>query len=187
VRQTVLAAKYNRGALVYRKQTQRVHKIVSQTGIDSVRVLFSLPLLLIHTNQFFPAARVLAKAIVCNSIKPCGKPRFTAKALDVFISPKKSFLCEVIGQSDVCAGELSQKTSNTGLMAAHEFAEGVLIVIGKNSRDEVRISELHSRNITVPAAEEECPFCLPISIQSNNRARSGTESARMTRRRFPNR
>ena len=48
-------------------------------------------------------------------------------------------------------------------MPAHEFAEGVLIVIGKNSRNEVRIGELHGRNITVPMVEEECPFC-PASI-----------------------
>jgi hypothetical protein len=50
------------------------------------------------------------------------------------------------------------------LMPPHEFAEGVLIVIGKNSRNKVRISELHGRNITVQGAEAECPFCFPISI-----------------------
>jgi hypothetical protein len=50
------------------------------------------------------------------------------------------------------------------LMPPHEFAEGVLIVIGKNSRNEVRISKLHGRNTTVPGAEAECPFCFPTSI-----------------------
>jgi len=69
-----------------------VHKIVSQTGIDSVRILFCLPLFLIHANQFLATARVLAKAIVGDSIKPCGKPRFTAKAADVFVGAEKSFL-----------------------------------------------------------------------------------------------
>ena len=83
-----------------------MHKIVPQTGIDSVRILFCLPLLLIHAHQFFAAPRVLAKAIVRDSIKPRGKSRFTAKAADVFGGSEKSFLCEVIRQSDVCAGEL---------------------------------------------------------------------------------
>jgi hypothetical protein len=187
VRQTVLAAKYNRGALVQRKQIKRVHKIVSQTGIDSLRVLFCLPLLLIHTHQLLATPRVFAKAIVRDSIKPCGKPRFTAKAADVFVGPEKSFLREVICKSDVCAGELPQQTAHARLMPSHEFTEGVLIVIGKNSRNEVRISELHGCNITVPGAEAECPFCFPISIQSNNQARSGTESVRTTMRRLPSR
>src|SRR4029077_4460289 len=129
----------------------------------------------------------LAKAIVRDSIKPCGKPRFTAKAADVFVGAEKSFLRKVICQSQVRASELAQKTAHTRLMPPHEFAEGVLIVIGKNSCNEVRISKLHSRNITVPAAAAECPFCVPISIQSNNPARSGTESIRTTTRRLPNR
>jgi hypothetical protein len=50
------------------------------------------------------------------------------------------------------------------LMPAHELAERVLILINKNSRNEVRISKLHGRNITVQVAEEERPFCLPTSI-----------------------
>jgi hypothetical protein len=49
------------------------------------------------------------------------------------------------------------------LMATHELAERVLIVIGKNSRDKVRISELHGFNTMVLAEEEERSFCLPIS------------------------
>jgi hypothetical protein len=141
-----------------------VHQIVSQTGINTLRILFCLPLVFIHAHQLLATARVLAKAIVGDSIKPCRKSRFTAKAADVFVSSEKSFLREVICQSDVCAGELAQQTAHARLMPPHEFAESVLIVIGKNSRNEVSISELHGRNITVPAAEAECPFCFPISI-----------------------
>src|SRR5580765_1958971 len=152
-----------------------------------MRILFCLPLLLIHADELLATARVLAKAIVRDSIEPCGKPRFTAKAADVFVGPEKSFLCEVICQSDVCAGELPQQTAHARLMPPHEFAEGVLIVIGKNSRNQVRISELHGRNITVSGAEAECPFCFLISIRSNIQARSGTESVRTTTRRLPNR
>src|SRR5262245_10734235 len=136
---------------------------MSQTGIDSLRILLCLPLFFIHADQFFPPARVFAKAIVRDSIKPCGKPRFTAKAADVFVSTEKSFLRKIVGQSNVCASELPQQTAHARLMPPYEFAEGVLIVIGKNSCNEVRIGELHGRNITVPVVEEECPFC-PASI-----------------------
>src|SRR6266700_7798991 len=145
---------------------------MSQTRIDTPRILLGLPLLLIHADQLLAAARVLAKTVVRDSIKPRGKSRFTPKASNILESSEKSFLCKVIGQSEVCAGELPQQTAHAGLMPAHEFTEGVLIVIGKNSPNEGRISELHGRNITVPGAEAECPFCFPISIQSNNQARS---------------
>ena len=164
MRQTVLAAKHHSGAFVQRKQIKRVHKIVSQTGIDSLRILFGLPLLFIHAHQLLAAARIFAKAIVGDSIKPCGKSCFATKAADVFVGSEKSFLCKVVCQSDVCAGELSQQTAHAGLMPPHEFAERVLIVIGKNSCNEVRISKLHGRNTTVLGAEAECPFCFPISI-----------------------
>jgi hypothetical protein len=137
---------------------------MSQTGIDTVRILLRLPLLLIDADQFFATPRVFAKAIVRDSIKPCGKSRFTAKAADVFVGPEKCFLRKVICQSNVCAGELAQKTAHTRLMPAHEFAEGMLIVIGKNSRNKICIGELHDRNIRVREAEAECPFCFPISI-----------------------
>jgi hypothetical protein len=60
-------------------------------------------------------------------------------------------------------------------MPTHKFAEGVLIVIGEDSRNEVRISKLHGRNITVPGAEAERPFCFLISISVNSQARSETE------------
>jgi hypothetical protein len=137
---------------------------VSQTGIDGVRILFCLPLVLVHAHQLSSAPRVFPKAIVCDSIKPCGKSRLTAKAPDVFVSPQKSVLRKIVSESDVCACELAQKTANARLMPPDELAEGVLIVIGKNSRNEVRIGELHGRNTTVPGAEAECPFCSPISI-----------------------
>ena len=164
MRQPVLAAKYNCTALVQRKQIQGMHKIVSQTGVDCLRILFCLPLVLIHADQLFATARIFAKAIVRDSVKPCGKSGFTAKAADVLVGPQKSLLCKVVCQSDVCARELPKQTAHARLMPPHEFPEGVLIVIGKNSCNQVRISELHGRNTTVPAAEAECPFCSPISI-----------------------
>ena len=117
-----------------------MHKIVSQTRIDSLRIMLRLQLRLIHADKLFAFARILAKTVVSDSIKPCRKSRFTTEAPDVLVCPKKGFLREIIGQRNVCACELSKQTAHTGLMAAHELAERVLIVIGKNSRDKVRIS-----------------------------------------------
>jgi len=113
---------------------------MSQTSVDSLWIMLRLQLLLIHAHELFAAPCVLAKTIVCDSIKPCGKPCITAKAPNVFVRAKKSFLREIVGQSNICARELAQQTTHAGLMAAHELAECVLIIIDNNSRDEVSIS-----------------------------------------------
>jgi len=113
---------------------------MSQTRIDSLRIMLCLQLLLIHTDKFFAFARILVKTIVSNPVNPGGKSGFTAKTPNVLVSAKKSFLREIIGQGNICAGELSKEATHAGLMTAHELAEGVLIVIDKNSRDKVRIS-----------------------------------------------
>jgi hypothetical protein len=117
-----------------------MHKIVPQTGIDGLRIVFRLQLLLIHADKLFAAARILAKAIVSDPVKPCGKPRFTAKAPDLPVGAKESFLREIVGKGDIRAGELPKQTAHVRLMPTHKFAERVLIVIDKNSRDKVRIS-----------------------------------------------
>ncbi len=141
-----------------------MHKIMSQTGIDSLRIVLRLQQFLIHADKLFAAARILAKTVVSDSVKPCRKSRLTAKATDVLVSANKSFLREIIGQGNVCACELSKQTAHARLVPPHQFAERVLIVIDKNSRDKVRISELHGLNTMVLAEEEERSFCLPISI-----------------------
>jgi hypothetical protein len=102
--------------------------------------MLGLQLLLIHADKLFALPRIFTKTIVRDAIHPGGKSRFTAKATDVLVRAKKSFLREIIRQGDICAGELSKEATHTGLMPAHELAEGVLIVINKNSRDKVRIS-----------------------------------------------
>src|SRR5207302_835440 len=73
---------------------------MSQTRIDTPRILLGLPLLLIHADQLLAAARVLAKTVVRDSIKPRGKSRFTPKASNILVSSEKSFLCKVIGPND---------------------------------------------------------------------------------------
>src|SRR5207253_9656469 len=67
-------------ALVQGKEIQCMHKIVSQTRIDSLRIVFRLQLRLIDADKLFAFARILAKTVVSDSVKPCGKSRLTAKA-----------------------------------------------------------------------------------------------------------
>jgi hypothetical protein len=110
-----------------------MHKIVSQTRIDSLRIMFCLQHVLIHADKLFAAPRILAKTIVSDAVKPGGKPRFTAKAPNILVSANKTLLREIIGQGDIRAGELSKDAAHTGLMATHKLAERVLIVIDKNS------------------------------------------------------
>ena len=140
-----------------------MHKIVSQTRIDSLWIVLRLQLRFVHADQFFAFARILAKTVVSDSVKPGRKSRLTAKAPDVLINANKSFLREIVGQGNICACELSKQTAHAGLVPPHQLAERVLVVTGKNSRDKVRISKLHGLNITVPAEGEERSFCLPIS------------------------
>src|SRR5438094_9353473 len=125
--------------------------------------MLRLQQLLIHADKLFAFACVLAKTIVSDPVKPCGKSRFTAKAPDVLVCSNKGFLREIIRQRNICACKLSKQTAHARLVPPHELAERVLIVIGKNSRDKVRISELHGLNTMVLAEEEERSFCPPIS------------------------
>ena len=126
--------------------------------------MLGLQLLLVHADKLFPFARILAKTVVSDSVKPGRKSRLTAKAPDVLVRANKSFLREIVGQGNVCARELPKQPAHARLVPPYQLAERVLVVIGKNSRDKVRISELHGFNTMVPAEEEERSFCLPISI-----------------------
>jgi hypothetical protein len=57
----------------------------------------------------------------------------------MFVSAQESFLRQIVGQSEVGAGELAQETSHARLMPTHQFAESMLVFIDKNTSDEVRI------------------------------------------------
>jgi len=113
---------------------------MSQASIDSLRVMLRLQLLVINTDKLFAAARVFAKTVVRNAVKPCRKSRFTAKACELFVRAQKRFLCKIVRQRKVGASELPKQTAHAGLVPPHELPESVLIVICKNSRDKVRIS-----------------------------------------------
>ena len=79
-----------------------------QSRIDSLRVLFGLPLFLIDPNELLPFAGIFAKTIVSDPLKPGGKFRFATKAPNVFVSANESVLCEIVGQRDIATREVSQ-------------------------------------------------------------------------------
>ena len=124
-----------------------MHKIVSQTRIGHLGIPLGLKLFLIDSDKFLASPCVFPKTIVSNAIKPGRETGFATKAADVFICAQESVLGEVIRQRDISAGKLAQQTSHTRLMPPHQFAKCVLIVIDKDSRDEVAIGQLHSRRL----------------------------------------
>ena len=68
---------------------------------------FLLPLRFIDPDQFLPLPRVLAEAIVSDSVKPGRKFGLPAKAADVLVSANERFLREIIGQGEIAARELT--------------------------------------------------------------------------------
>jgi hypothetical protein len=93
----------------------------------------------VDPDKFFAPPRVLSKAIICDPIKPRGKTGFATKAADVFVSSQERFLREVIGECGIGSDELAQHTAHTRLMPPNQLPESVLIVVNKNSRNEICI------------------------------------------------
>jgi hypothetical protein len=58
----------------------------------------------------------------------------------VFVGAHKSVLGQIVGEGEVSAGKLAEETSHSRLMPADQLAKSVLVIIDKNSSDEVRIS-----------------------------------------------
>jgi hypothetical protein len=101
--------------------------------------VLAFQLFLVNPDKFFAAARLFPETVICDPIQPGRKARLATEAPDVFISSQKSFLREIVRQREVSARKLAQQTSHARLMPAHEFAESVLVVIDKNSSEEIRI------------------------------------------------
>jgi len=109
--------------------------------------VLGLELFFIDSNEFLPAARIFSKTIVGNPVKPSGEAGFTAKAADVLIGTQERLLRQIVCESDVSSSKLTKQAADSGLMPSNKFAESVLVVIDKNSRDKVRISQLHGRRL----------------------------------------
>ena len=121
-----------------------MHKIVSKTWIDCLRVLLGLPLLFINADELLSLAGVLAKAIVGDSIKPGRKTRFAAEAAEVFVSPQKRFLGEIVRERNIGADQLAEQASHTRLVIPDQLRKGVVVVIDKNAGNEICIGKRHA-------------------------------------------
>ena len=122
-------------------------KIVSQTRTGHLRIVLCLELFFVDSHKFLPAAHIFSKTIVGDPIKPRGKTRFTAKVANVLVGAQEALLGQIICKSDVSSSKLTKQTAHGGLMPPNELTECVLVVIDKNSGDQVCISQLHNRRL----------------------------------------
>ena len=58
----------------------------------------------------------------------------------MLVSPDKGFLRQIIRQREIGPGKLAEQTSHGRLMSPDQFTKGVLVVLDKNTSEEVRIS-----------------------------------------------
>ena len=112
---------------------------MSESGIDGLRIVFRLQLSFIDANQLLSFPGLFAETIVGNPIKPGRKTGLAAKAAEIFVSPQKRFLRKIVRERNVGADQLAEQTSHARLMIPHQFGEGMVIVIDKNTSDEVCI------------------------------------------------
>jgi hypothetical protein len=118
-----------------------VHEVLSQGGVNGARVLLGFELCLVNSDELFSFPRFFAEAVVGDAVKPGRKLRFTAEAPDVLEGFEEGFLREIIGERGIAARELTEQTSDRGLMSAHEFGERMLVVMEEDSGDEVCIRQ----------------------------------------------
>jgi len=109
--------------------------------------MLGLELFLVDSHKFLPAARIFSKAIVGDPVKPRREARFTAETADVLIGAQECLLRQIVCESDDGSSKLTEQTAHGGLMASNQLTERVLIVIDKNSCNQVCISQLHSRRL----------------------------------------
>src|SRR5581483_6614533 len=121
--------------------------IVSQTGIGCLRIVLCLKLFFIDSHKFLAAAGIFSKTIVRDPIQPGGKTCFAAKTANVFVGSEERLLRQIVREGNICPSKLTKQTAHRGLMSSNQLTECMLVVIDKNSREEVRISQLHIRRL----------------------------------------
>ncbi len=122
-----------------RKKLERVHEIVFQGRVDGLRIRLGLESRLVDPDQFLSFAGLFAETIIGDAIEPGGKLRLPSKAADVFVSAQESFLSQIIRESEIGARKLPQKTAHGRLVIAHQFGEGVVVIIDQDTRNEIGI------------------------------------------------
>jgi hypothetical protein len=145
MREAVLAAQKDGAPFVDGKQCESASEIMSESGIDGLRIVFGGELSFIDANEFLSFPRFFPETIVGNAVKPRRETRLAAEAPEIFVSAEKRFLSEIVGQGDVGADQIAQQTSHTRLVIPNQLRKGVVVVINKNACNEVCISQGHAR------------------------------------------
>jgi hypothetical protein len=118
---------------------ESVSEIMSESGIDRLRIVFGLQLSFIDANQLLSFARLFSKTIVGDSIKPGRETGFAAEAAEILVGAQKGFLREIVRERNIRADQLAEQTSHARLMISYQLREGMVVVIDKNTSDEVCI------------------------------------------------
>ena len=121
------------------KQLESVSEIMSESGIDRLRIVFGLQLSFIDANQFLSFPGFFSETVIGDSIKPGRKAGLSAEAAEIFVGPQKGFLREIVRERNIRADQLAEQTSHARLMIPHQLREGMVVVIDKNTSDEVCI------------------------------------------------
>ena len=139
MRQAVLATQNDGAAFVDRKQFESASEIMSESGIDGLRIVFGFQLSFVDANELLSFSRFLAKTIVGDPVKPGRKSRFTAEAAQVFVGFKKRFLRQIIGERDIGPDQIAKQTSHTRMVIPDQLRKSVVVVIKKNACKEISI------------------------------------------------
>ena len=121
------------------KQFESAREIVSESGIDGLRIMFGLELSFIDANQLLPFPRFFPKTVVCNSVKPGRKTGFATEAAQIFVGLEKRFLRQIVCQGDIRPDKVAEQTSHARLVIPDQLRKGMVVVINKNARNEVCI------------------------------------------------
>jgi len=132
VRQAILATQNDGAAFVDRKRFESASEIMSESGIDGLRIVFGFELSFIDANELLSFSRFLTKTIVGDPVKP-------AEAPEIFVGFKKSFLRQIIGERDIGPDQIAKQTSHTRLVIPDQLRKSVVVVIKKNACNEVSI------------------------------------------------
>ncbi|HEX4641398.1 MAG TPA: hypothetical protein VH252_08425 [Chthoniobacterales bacterium] len=126
------------------KQFESASEIMSECGIDGLRVVFGFQLSFIDANQFLSFPGFLPETVIGDPVKPGGETRFPAEAPEVFVGTEKGFLREIVGQGDIAPDQIAEQTSDTRLVIPDQLRKRVVVVINKNACNEVCISQGHA-------------------------------------------
>lgn len=116
-----------------------LREIMSESGIDGLRIVFRFQLSFIDANQLLSFAGFFAETIVSNPVKPGRKTRFATKAAEILVGAQESLLRKIIRERNIGPDQLAEKTPHGRLMISDQLREGVVVVIDKNAGDKVCI------------------------------------------------